>query len=337
MKKEKFFLSKSCVRPNFIVLYKRGGMSMLKKWLIMLTGILLFSIIGAGCSNSNESGKKAGKIVITTTIGQIADIVKNVGGDHVEVTALMGPGVDPHLYQASQGDIQKLSKADMIFYNGLHLEGKMGEIFEKIGKEKPTVAAAEAIPKEKLLKSANDSNAYDPHVWFDIDLWSIAVEKVRDELIKFDPKHEEDYKRNAESYLKSLQELKTYAQKQIAQIPEESRVLITAHDAFGYFGRAYGIEVMGLQGLSTDSEYGLKDVQSLVDTIVTRNIKAVFIESSISEKSIKAVVEGAKKRNHTVTIGGQLYSDAMGEEGTEEGTYVGMYRYNIDTIVSALK
>jgi manganese/zinc/iron transport system substrate-binding protein len=310
---------------------------MFKKWLLMVTSIVLFSIVGAGCAGSNETEKHEGKIVVTTTIGQIADIVKNVGGEHVEVTALMGPGVDPHLYQASQGDIQKLSNADMIFYNGLHLEGKMGEIFEKMAKNKPTVAVAEAIPTEKLLKSADDANAYDPHVWFDIDLWSIAVEKVRDELIKFDPKHEEDYKKNAESYLQRLQELKTYAKEQIAQIPEESRVLITAHDAFGYFGHAYGIEVMGLQGLSTDSEYGLKDVQSLVETIVSRNIKAVFIESSISEKSIKAVVEGAKKRGHTVSIGGELFSDAMGEEGTEEGTYIGMYKHNIDTIVSALK
>ncbi|HZG60140.1 MAG TPA: zinc ABC transporter substrate-binding protein [Anoxybacillus sp.] len=310
---------------------------MFKKWLLMITSIVLFSIVGAGCAGSNETEKHEGKIVVTTTIGQIADIVKNVGGEHVEVTALMGPGVDPHLYQASQGDIQKLSNADMIFYNGLHLEGKMGEIFEKMAKNKPTVAVAEAIPTEKLLKSGDGTNTYDPHVWFDIDLWSIAVEKVRDELIKFDPKHEEDYKKNAESYLQRLQELKTYAKEQIAQIPEESRVLITAHDAFGYFGHAYGIEVMGLQGLSTDSEYGLKDVQSLVETIVSRNIKAVFIESSISEKSIKAVVEGAKKRGHTVSIGGELFSDAMGEEGTEEGTYIGMYKHNIDTIVSALK
>ncbi|WP_044748205.1 metal ABC transporter solute-binding protein, Zn/Mn family [Bacillus alveayuensis] len=310
---------------------------MLKKWLLMLMSIVLFSVIGTGCAGSNEAKKEEGKIIVTTTIGQIADIVKNVGGEHVEVTALMGPGVDPHLYQASQGDIQKLSNADMIFYNGLHLEGKMGEIFEKMGKDKPTVAVAEAIPAEKLLKSADDANAYDPHVWFDIDLWSIAVETVRDELSKFDPKHEEDYKKNAETYLQRLQEVKAYAEEQIAQIPEESRVLITAHDAFGYFGHAYGIEVMGLQGLSTDSEYGLKDVQSLVETIVSRNIKAVFIESSISEKSIKAVVEGAKKRGHTVNIGGELFSDAMGEEGTEEGTYIGMYKHNIDTIVSALK
>jgi manganese/zinc/iron transport system substrate-binding protein len=312
-------------------------MKSMKKWLFLLVSVFVVSMITVGCSGTNEGDQKEGKIQVTTTIGQIADIVKNVGGEHVEVTPLMGPGVDPHLYQASQGDIQKLSEADMIFYNGLHLEGKMGEIFEKMAKEKPTIAIAEAIPKEKLIKSADGSNAYDPHVWFDIDLWSIAVEKVRDELIKFDPKHEEDYKRNAESYLKSLEELKTYAEEQIAQIPEESRVLITAHDAFGYFGHAYGIEVMGLQGLSTDSEYGLKDVQALVDTIVSRNIKAVFIESSISEKSINAVVEGAKKRGHTVSIGGELFSDAMGEEGTEEGTYVGMYRHNIDTIVSALK
>jgi manganese/zinc/iron transport system substrate-binding protein len=309
---------------------------MMKK--IMMAAFSLMLLLLTACNAQTASQQSAnGKIKVTTTIGQIADIVKNVGGEHVKVTSLMGPGVDPHLYKASQGDLKKLSEADVIFYNGLHLEGKMGEIFEKMSKEKPTIAVAESIPKNQLLDNQANPGSYDPHVWFDIDLWSYAVESVRDQLIKMDEKHADEYKENAKKYLTQLQETKQYAKQQISQIPEESRVLITAHDAFNYFGRAYGIEVMGLQGLSTEAEYGLKDVQHLIDVIVKRNIKAVFIESSISEKSIKAVVEGAKKRGNEVKIGGQLYSDAMGSEGTEEGTYIGMYRHNIDTIVSSLK
>ncbi|REJ16244.1 MAG: manganese transporter [Caldibacillus debilis] len=307
----------------------------MKKVMMAVAGMLF--VLLAACDARTGSDHSDGKLTVTTTIGQIADIVKNVGGEYVEVTALMGPGVDPHLYKASQGDLKKLNEADVIFYNGLHLEGKMGEIFEKIEKEKPTVAVAESIPKDRLLSDPANPGSFDPHVWFDIDLWSIAVETVRDELIKMDEKHADEYRKNAEKYLAKLQEIKQYAKQQISQIPEESRVLITAHDAFHYFGRAYGMEVMGLQGLSTDAEYGLKDVQHLIDEIVERKIKAVFIESSISEKSIKAVVEGAKKRGQEVKIGGELYSDAMGPEGTEEGTYAGMYRHNIDTIVSSLK
>ncbi|MFX3623430.1 MAG: metal ABC transporter solute-binding protein, Zn/Mn family [Ectobacillus sp.] len=306
----------------------------MKKWLLLIS-VLTLSVVSAACNST--AGSKSGTMQITTTTGQIADIVQQVGGDKVEVTALMGPGVDPHLYKASQGDIHKLSKADTIFYNGLHLEGKMGDILEKMEKDKPTIAVTKNIPKDKLLASEDNPSAYDPHVWFDIGLWKYAVETVRDELIALDQDNKEYYEQNAAVYLAELDELKSYAQEQIQQIPEKSRVLITAHDAFKYFGYAYGMEVMGLQGLSTDSEYGLKDVQALVDTIVSGNIKAVFIESSISDKSIKAVVEGVKKKGHIVTIGGQLFSDAMGEKGTETGTYIGMYRHNIDTIVSALK
>ncbi|MCA1032491.1 zinc ABC transporter substrate-binding protein [Bacillus timonensis] len=305
---------------------------MIKKFLVILVGLML--AVSVGCS-SNSASKDEDRLVVTTTIGQIADIVKNVGGEHVEVQSLMGPGVDPHLYQASQGDIKKLSSADVIFYNGLHLEGKMGEIFEKL--DKKIVAVGESVPKELLLGDPEDSKAHDPHIWFDIDLWTYAVEAVRDTLIEVDGKNADAYKANTEAYLKELQELKAYAENRIKEIPEESRVLVTAHDAFSYFGNAYGFEVLGLQGLSTDSEYGLKDVQTLVDVLVDKKIKAVFVESSISDKSINAVVEGAKKKQHEVSIGGELFSDAMGKEGTEEGTYVGMYKHNIDTIVDSLK
>lgn len=316
----------------------------MKKWLAGVgTGILavfLLTACGSGQTSggSNEGNESSTKIIqVTTTTGQVADVVKNVGGDQVEVTSLMGPGVDPHLYQASQGDIQKLNNADMIFYNGLHLEGKMGEIFEKMSEDKTIVAVGESIPEALLLAADGDSNAHDPHVWFNIQAWIHAVDTVEEELSKQSPENEELFKDNAANYKQELEEMDQYAKEQIQTIPDESRVLVTAHDAFAYFGHAYGLDVMGLQGLSTDSEYGLKDVQGLVDTLVERNIKAVFVESSISEKSISAVVEGAKKQGHDVVIGGELFSDAMGEEGTEEGTYIGMFKHNVDTIVSSLK
>ena len=307
----------------------------MKKWLasvIVMVGLCLLAACGSNQATNNESGK----MIVTTTTGQVADVVKNIGGDKVDVISLMGPGIDPHLYRASQGDIKKLNDAEIIFYNGVHLEGKMEDVFEKMSKDKPTVAVADSIPADQLL-TAKGSNSHDPHVWFDIQAWIHVVDTVEQELTKLSPENEEQFKQNASHYKKELEEMDQYAKEQIATIPEKSRVLVTAHDAFNYFGHAYGLEVMGLQGLSTDSEYGLKDVQSLVDTIVARNVKAVFIESSISEKSIQAVVEGAKKQNHDVVIGGELYSDAMGEAGTPEGTYIGMFKHNVDTIVSSLK
>ncbi|WP_370314211.1 metal ABC transporter solute-binding protein, Zn/Mn family [Guptibacillus hwajinpoensis] len=309
----------------------------MKKWLGYVFGAGLLLIVMSGCSGTETNKDSEGKINVTTTIGQIGDIVENIGKDHVQVDSLMGPGIDPHLYKASQGDINKLSNADIIFYNGLHLEGKMGEIFAKMKGEKPTYPVAEAIPEEKLLITQGNSKAVDPHVWFDIDLWKYAVLEVRDGLIEYDPDHKEEYEKNAEEYLEELSKLQEEAQSKLNEIKEESRVLVTAHDAFQYFGQAYGMEVKGLQGLSTDSEYGLRDVQNLVNVLADQNIKAVFIESSISERSINAVVEGARKKGHEVEIGGELFSDAMGEKGSPEGTYIGMYQHNIETIVEALK
>jgi manganese/zinc/iron transport system substrate-binding protein len=311
-------------------------MKVARVWMFFMVSMLLLSV--AACSNeSTETGNENEKIHVTTTIAQIADGVKNIGGEYVEVDSLMGPGDDPHLYKASHSDIQKLQNADIIFYNGLHLEGKMLEIFENMSKEKPAYAIAEAIPEEKLRKDPQDPNIIDPHIWFNIDLWKLALTEVKKGLIELDPEHKEEYEKNTEAYFGKLDELKKYAEEQMALIPDSQRVLVTAHDAFNYFGAAYNIEVKGLQGLSTDSEYGLGDIQHLVDVLVERNIKAVFIESSISERSIQAVIEGAKKKGHDVSIGGELYSDAMGEEGTEEGTYLGMYKHNVDTIVEALK
>lgn len=300
--------------------------------------LVISLIFVSACSKQNvNKDNDDGKIIVTTTIGQIADAVKNIGGEKVTVNSLMGPGTDPHLYKATQGDISKLEKADIIFYSGLYLEGKMLDVLERINKTKPTYAIAEAIDKEKLLSASGGSYAYDPHVWFDINLWKEALEVVKTGLIEIDPDNKDYYEENAQKYFNQLDELSAYAVEEMAQIPDEQRVLVTAHDAFGYFGKAFDMEVMGLQGLSTDSEYGLGDVQNLVDTLVKRNIKAVFIESSISERSINAVIEGAKQKGHEVKIGGELFSDAMGEEGTEEGTYIGMYKHNVKTISEAIK
>lgn len=293
----------------------------------------------SACSNTEDGGAGDGKLNITATTGMIADVVAEVGGEHVQVSGLMGPGVDPHLYKASQGDVKKLDDADLIFYNGLHLEGKMGEIFERLEKSKPVVAISSRLEEAQLMMdpAATDGAVHDPHIWFDVKLWMSAVEVIRDTLVEKDPDHAAAYEQNAAAYLVKLEELDSYAREQIALIPEKSRILVTAHDAFGYFGRAYGLEVTGLQGMNTMSEYGSKDVSELRDFLVENGIKAVFIESSVSSKSIESVIEGAKKLGHEVKIGGELFSDAMGDAGTEEGTYLGMVRHNVDTIVSSLK
>lgn len=276
-------------------------------------------------------------INVVATTGMIADAARNVAGSRANVVGLMGPGVDPHLYRASQGDVRALANADLILYNGLSLEGRMADVLVRMARTKPTVAVTEYIPEELLTEPEAFGGHYDPHVWFDVPMWKLAVERIKDALIEVDPAHRADYESNASAYLELLDELDQYAKEQIAQIPPESRVLITAHDAFGYFGRAYGIEVVGLQGISTDTEVGLRDIQELVAFIVARGIKAVFVESSVPRRSIEAVVEGARRQGHLVKIGGELFSDALGDAGTPEGTYIGMVRHNVDTIVAALK
>lgn len=304
---------------------------MLKHYLSFLVVSLWIFCIGC----SSETTTNTEQLQVTTTTGMIADIVKQVGGKHVEVTALMGPGVDPHLYKASAGDINKLEQADIIFYNGLYLEGKMTDILQQIAKKKTVIAVAEQIDKKKLI--ATGANQYDPHIWFDVSLWMEAVKQVEQGLSKADPTHQQDYQKQAQQYLDQLQALDREIKEQIQTIPKEQRILVTAHDAFGYFGRAYDIQVVGLQGLSTASEYGLKDVQRLVNLIVQKKIKAVFIESSVPKKSIEAVVNGAKAKNWQVNIGGELYSDALGGPGSEADTYIKMVRANVDTIVSSLR
>jgi manganese/zinc/iron transport system substrate-binding protein len=312
------------------------SMKLLK--LTMVIGAALMIIL-SGCSSAENSevDSDEGKIEVTSTIGMINDIVLNVGGENVKAVGLMKSGVDPHLYKASQGDIRKLEEADMIFYNGLHLEGKMTEIFEKMVKKKPTIAVTKDISESELQAPDDGAYQHDPHVWFNVKHWITATETVAEELAEFDGEHADTYRENAEAYIKKLEELDQYTKEQIATIPEQTRVLVTAHDAFGYFGRAYDIKVMGLQGISTASESGSRDVSELRDYLVENKVKAVFVESSVPKKSIEAVIEGAKEKGHEVKIGGELFSDAMGEAGTEEGTYLGMVRHNVDTIVNALK
>ena len=304
---------------------------------IILLGILSFFFLLNGCIPASEQHSPNDKITIVTTTGMIGDAAKAIAGDEAEVIALMGPGVDPHLYKATQGDLATLRKADIIFYNGLHLEGKMGEVLEKFSREKKVFSIGEAIPDSLLLNVTDDSEAYDPHIWFDVSLWTYAVQAVADDLKESFPEKRAVFSSNLIAYQDTLKKLDQWVTEEIHRIPEASRVLITAHDAFTYFGHAYDIEVQGLQGISTLAEYGLRDVKQLVELIVAREIKAVFVESSVPTKSLEAVVAGCQQKGHEVTIGGTLYSDAMGEKGTAAATYPGMVRENVNTIVGSLK
>jgi manganese/zinc/iron transport system substrate-binding protein len=302
--------------------------------------IALLSVLVIACSsndvpNTNNSDNQGLNVVATT--GMIADMVSVIGGDNVIVKGLMGPGVDPHLYKASAGDVALLSKADVIFYNGLHLEGKMAEIFEQMNKRGiDTVAVADGINRDDLLAPPEFKGNYDPHIWFDVDLWSDTVGTVKEKLVEIDPQNTEEYNQNAEAYLEELSELNEYVQQRANSLPKDKRVLITAHDAFNYFGRGYGFEVKGLQGISTESEAGTADVQGLAAIIVERRIPAIFVESSVPPRYIEAVQAAVKSKGFDVKVGGELFSDAMGNPGTPEGNYLGMVRHNINTIVDAL-
>ena len=301
--------------------------------LIGLMGLLTACGQPSGGASADLSQRP---IRVVTTIGMITDIVENVGGERVQVTGLMGPGVDPHLYKASEGDVGRMAQADMIFYNGLHLEAKMGEVFEQMEGRVSTVAVTDGIDQSTLLTPPEFEGAHDPPVRFDVSLWKSATEQVRDALIEMDPDHADLYQDNAESYLAGLDELHAYVKAEAEKVPPEQRVLITAHDAFNYFGRAYGFEVRGLQGISTATEAGTADVQELADFIAERRIPAIFVESSVPPRTIEAVQAAVSSKGFEVEIGGELFSDAMGSPDTPEGTYNGMVRHNVDTIVSAL-
>lgn len=300
----------------------------------VLAGLLMTFVFLTGCSAESTQLKEDGKLTVITTIAQIAEPISIIGGDKVKVQSLMGPGVDPHLYTATQGDIQKMEDADIVFYSGLHLEANMVRVFEEIGKTKPVLAIGEVIPEEKLLK--DEEGAVDPHIWFDIDLWKEALDTATSELKKASPDNSDYFEKNKQVYFAKLDEVKEVAKTQMETLPEDKRVLVTAHDAFGYFGRMLEIEVVGLQGLSTEAEIGLSDIEETIQLLVEHQVPAVFIESSINPASINAVIEGAKKEGLDIELGGELFSDAMGDADTEEGTYIGMYEHNVATIFQAL-
>jgi manganese/zinc/iron transport system substrate-binding protein len=306
----------------------------------ILKVLLLVSLLLSACSTSAGDSQlpiAERTVNVVTTTGMIADIAKNVGGDRVQVTALMGPGVDPHLYKASEGDVIRLQDADVILYNGLHLEAQMGDVLERLNDFGiKTVAVTDQIDRSLLESPPEFQGNYDPHVWFDVTLWMKAVEQIRDTLMEVDPSSKSKYEANAEAYLAELEELHQYVLEQANTLPAEQRILITAHDAFNYFGRAYGFDVRGLQGISTEAQAGTADVQALAAFIVEKQIPAVFVESSVPQRNVEAVQAAVQAQGFEVKIGGSLFSDAMGSAGTPEGTYVGMVRHNIDTIVTAL-
>jgi manganese/zinc/iron transport system substrate-binding protein len=302
--------------------------------------LVLGAVVLAGCGPIEPPTARVldgETIEVVTTIGMITDIVEQVGGPRVQVEGLMGPGVDPHLYKASEGDLRRLERADVVFFGGLHLEAKMADVLERIGERRATQAVTDEIPRSLLLRPAQFKGQYDPHVWFDVTLWMRAVEQVRDTLVRLDPDSAALYRRNADAYLERLRELDRYVRERAATVPADRRVLITAHDAFNYFGRAYGFDVRGLQGISTAAEAGAGDVQQLARFIAERRIPAIFVESSVSSRTIEAVREAVRARGFDVQIGGSLYSDAMGTAGTPDGTYIGMVRHNVDAIVEGLQ
>ncbi len=296
----------------------------------------LIALFFGSCKHDSKE-KGTDKPLIVTTTGMIADAVSVIADTAVEVVGLMGPGVDPHLYKATQNDLRLLRNADIIFYNGLHLEGKMAEILEKLGRQKPVYPISELIAGESLILSDHATGTYDPHIWFDVSLWQKVVSYIADKLSEHMPKQESIFRDHSSTYNDTLSKLHAWVGTEIQQIPDSQRIMITAHDAFEYFGKAYEVEVIGLQGISTVAEFGLKDVKNMVDLIVDRKLRSVFVETSVPSKSLEAVVAGCRQRGHEVSIGGTLYSDAMGEAGTPEGTYTGMVSSNVRTIVTGLK
>jgi manganese/zinc/iron transport system substrate-binding protein len=281
--------------------------------------------------------QQTAKLNIVATTAMVADLVKNIARDNAQVRTLMGEGVDPHLYKPTRSDIAALMQADIVFYNGLLLEGKMTDALLRIASSgKKVHAVTEILDKSFLLEPEGLSGHYDPHVWMDPTAWAKAVEVIEMKLSEFRPDMQPSFKEGLKLYSEKLEALHQYAVESLGSIPPESRILVTAHDAFSYFGRQYGIKVMGIQGLSTDSEAGVKDIERIVDTLVKEKIASVFIESTIPDRSVQALIEGARSKGHSVKIGGELFSDAMGKPNTYEGTYIGMLDHNITYVARGL-
>lgn len=297
------------------------------------------SFLATGLASATVFGTRAfamDKLVIVATTGMIADTARRIGGDFVHVKALMGPGVDPHSYRQTRSDIVAMTRADLVLWHGLYLEAQMEEFLHKLGKRVPVRAVTDTIPKNTLRVHPDYGDKFDPHVWMAPDIWKHCALHMRDVMSEQRPDMASEFAHNTAVFLQELEALQSYAQTSLATVPDPARVLVTAHDAFGYFGRDYGFEVLGIQGISTQSEAGLNRIGELVDVLVERKIGAVFVESSVSDRSIRALSEGAAARGHKVIIGGELYSDAMGEPGTYEGTYLGMIDHNITVVANAL-
>ncbi|WP_428388240.1 metal ABC transporter solute-binding protein, Zn/Mn family [Mucisphaera sp.] len=307
-------------------------MSKLILALALFAGLLL-----TGCRPAEEPAADTGSYRIVTTIAMVADVARNIAGDRATVTNIIGEGVDPHLYKPTRADVARFQEADVILYNGLMLEGKMGDVLVRLARSGKTVyPVTETLFEQSDYLIIDAEQHHDPHVWMDVAGWMRAAEVIATALTEHDPQGAETYQANLETYLEQLRALDTYARDTMATIPENQRVLVTAHDAFGYLGRAYNLEVLGIQGISTESEAGLLDLERLIQRIVNDNIPAVFVETSVADKNVRALVEGAHAAGHQLVIGGSLFSDAMGQPGTYEGTYIGMIDHNVTTITRAL-
>jgi manganese/zinc/iron transport system substrate-binding protein len=306
--------------------------------LLLLVGLTLAGCDGGAQPGSNTQanpGPEGYPYPITTTVSMVTDITRNIAGDKAKVAGLMGAGVDPHTYTPKTSDVEKLMEAEVVFYNGLMLEGKMQNVLVKVARSgKPVHGVTEMLSDDYVMTESE--GLYDPHVWMDVQGWIRATKQVSGVLQEYDKANADYYKQRTEDYLKKLERLDQYVHAVIGSIPEKQRVLVTAHDAFNYFGRAYNIEVKGIQGLSTQSEAGVRRINQLRDMLIERDIHAVFVETSVAEKNVKALIEGARSRGHEVKIGGSLYSDAAGAAGTYEGTYIGMIDHNATTIAKAL-
>jgi manganese/zinc/iron transport system substrate-binding protein len=296
------------------------------RWTFACAAIVLFAALTALPAHARKN--------VVTTIAQIGQPLAEITAGKADIVTLMGNGVDPHLYRLTRSDVAKINRADIVFYNGLHLEAQMVDMLARFAGRKPVVGIADTLRLRNLLPG--DGKTHDPHVWMDPTLWAQALRAAVDTLMRHDPENAATYRTNAAAYFEKLRALDDRARSAIATIPAESRALVSAHDAFGYFGRAYAIGVLAIQGISTDSEAGLRKIEMLVDTLVERRISAVFIETTVSTRNVRALVEGAAARGHIVRIGGSLYSDAMGATGGYTGTYLGMFDHNVTTIVRAL-
>ena len=304
---------------------------------VSLVSVSLLCLLAFTQEASAVQDRPERQVEAVATIGMVGDIVRNVGGQWVNVVDLVPTGVDPHLYKATRSDVRTLTKSDIVFYSGLMLEGRMGDVLVQVARDgKPVYAVTELIDPEMLLEPEEFEGHYDPHVWMDVSVWMRTVDIVCKALIDIDPAHADDFRKNAAAYQEKLRKLDEYAATSIASIPYSGRKLITAHDAFNYFSRRYEIDVMGIQGISTASEAGLHDINSLIDVVVADKVKAIFVESSISDKNVKAIIEGAQARGHEIELGGVLFSDAMGPDGSYEGTYIGMMDHNVTTITRGL-